>query len=347
MKQLNNKYWLGAPTVESVAILAPPIVSVLVVVLFHEYFTSHAVSTWWWVILVLCIDVSHVYSTLFRLYWDKETFRSNRMLLIAIPLVGFILGVALYSHSDLVFWRVLAYLAVYHFVRQQYGFMRLYARKESPSRLRRTIDSLAIYSATLYPVIYWHLHLTSELSWFVAGDFVAIQGVDFLDRSLLWLFIIILAAYIVKEVYWSVKSNQVNIPKNLVVVGTYLSWYIGIITYQADLLFTLVNVISHGIPYMGLIWIHGESRFKRNFSFNYKGLLIFIVTLLLLAYSEEFLWDVFVWNDHPEIFPAVFDSISESVTLTVLVPFLVLPQLTHYILDGFIWRFSKAKSGTI
>lgn len=79
--------------------------------------------------------------------------------------------------------------------------------------------------------------------------------------------------------------------------------------------------------------------------FDYKGLSIFILTLLLLAYGEEFLWDVFVWNDHPEIFPAVFDPVSGGVALTVLVPFLVLPQVTHYILDGFIWRFSKAKAG--
>ena len=33
---------------------------------------------------------------------------------------------ALYSRGELVFWRALAYLAVFHFVRQQYGWMALY-----------------------------------------------------------------------------------------------------------------------------------------------------------------------------------------------------------------------------
>jgi hypothetical protein len=28
-----------------------------------------------------------------------------------------------------VFWSVLAYIAVFHFIPQQYGFMRLYARR--------------------------------------------------------------------------------------------------------------------------------------------------------------------------------------------------------------------------
>ena len=83
---ISGKHWLGAPRAESIFIMAPPLLSVLVVLLFHDYFTSHELSTFWWVLLVLSIDVSHVYSTLFRMYWDKETFRQNRKLLVTIPL---------------------------------------------------------------------------------------------------------------------------------------------------------------------------------------------------------------------------------------------------------------------
>jgi hypothetical protein len=62
-----------------------------------------------------------------------------------------------------------------------------------------------------------------------------------------------------------------------------------------------------------------------------------------LAYTEEFFWDVFVWKDHPSIFPFLLDAnpISNNLLLSLLVPLLVLPQVTHYVLDGFIWRFSK------
>jgi hypothetical protein len=39
------------------------------------------------------------------------------------------LGVALYSEGELTFWKVLAFVAVFHFVRQQYGWVALYRRK--------------------------------------------------------------------------------------------------------------------------------------------------------------------------------------------------------------------------
>ncbi len=46
------------------------------------------------------------------------------------PLLGWLAFVALYSLGSMVFWRVLAYLAVFHFIRQQYGFMMIYRRND-------------------------------------------------------------------------------------------------------------------------------------------------------------------------------------------------------------------------
>ncbi len=154
--------WLVNSFLESVFILAPAILPVAIILIFNDYFTVHGVSTLWWVVLVLCIDVSHVYSTLFRLYWDKSTFKKYKRHLVIIPVAGFAIGFALHFYDSLLFWRVLAYIAVYHFVRQQYGFVRLYSRTESATTLNRQIDALAIYNATLYPLIHWHIHSTKK-----------------------------------------------------------------------------------------------------------------------------------------------------------------------------------------
>ena len=48
-------------------------------------------------------------------------------------------------------------------------------------------------------------------------------------------------------------------------------------------------------------------------------------------------WDKLVWHDHPMIFGAGGFSL-EGVMLTLVVPLLSLPQTTHYLLDGFIWK---------
>jgi hypothetical protein len=319
------------------------VLPVAAVFLFQDYFTTSDVSTVWWIVLVLCIDVSHVYSTLFRFYWDRELFRTHRISLLIIPSVAFPIAALLHFYDPMLFWRILAYVAVFHFVRQQYGFMRIYARNDPRDRVFRFLDNAAIYSATLYPVFYWHLHLTESLSWFVKGDFMPIQ-IPSLDSVLLGSYLLILAAYITKEFFVSIRRQQFNVPKNLIVGGTYASWYVGIVTFQGDLIFTLLNVVSHGIPYMALVWLYGEKKTSARFSFTFKGVCVFVGMLLLLAYLEEAIWDRMVWNDHPEIFPQIFDgqAIQNPLMLSLIVAILVLPQITHYVIDGFIWKQSKS-----
>lgn len=343
-----TSHWLADPVKESWLIMIPSIVPVLAVLVFNNYFIHHTVSNLWWLLLVVCIDVSHVYSTLFRMYWDKPTFNRYKKLLVIIPLVAFITGVVIHFYSQMIFWRILAYIAVFHFVRQQYGFMRLYSRKENNPPWIKLIDTISIYSATLYPLLYWHIHLRNEINWFVKDDFVTLKFPH--SEVLTIVYVVILAIYLLKEIWISMRRQQLNVPKNLIVIGTYASWYVGIVLFQGDLIFTLLNVVAHGIPYMGLVWLYGEKKAEDNFNFGWKGVSIFLGVLITLAYFEEAIWDVLVWRDHESVFPmlsTLVDPLHHSLALSILVPFLVLPQITHYVLDGFIWKFSKDTTSRI
>jgi len=73
--------------------------------------------------------------------------------------------------------------------------------------------------------------------------------------------------------------------------------------------------------------------------------LSFVGLLILFAYVEEGLWDGFIWKEHASVF-SIFSglpSISNDTILALTVPLLALPQSTHYVLDGFIWRMRKQK----
>jgi hypothetical protein len=339
---MKTNHWLSSPSKETALILFPLFLPVILVVLFQSYFNSHTeVTSWWWLLLVLLIDVGHVYSTLFRFYWEKAMFQQYKTVLIWIPICSLVVGVTLHVYDAFLFWRILAYIALYHFIRQQYGFVRLYSRKEKQMPWMRWLDACVIYAATLYPVLYWHLNLTDSLAWFVPNDFVALDGIS--HEPFLIGYSTLLLVYVLKETWGSFQAKSVNVPKNGIVIGTCLSWYVGIVLFRGDLTFTLLNVVAHGIPYMGLIWLYGERKGGTMFSPGLKGIAIFIFVLAVLAYTEEFFWDVFVWKDHPFIFPFLTDinPITSNFLLSLLVPLLVLPQVTHYVLDGFIWRFSK------
>ena len=118
---------------------------------------------WAWVALVVGVDVAHVWATLWRTYADGDELRQRPGLYTAAPLVAYLLGVGAYLLSPGTFWRLFAYTALFHFIRQQYGWVSLYGRKARASSLERGLDAAAIYAATLGPVVWWHAHLPREI----------------------------------------------------------------------------------------------------------------------------------------------------------------------------------------
>ncbi|MBX7053297.1 MAG: hypothetical protein K1X54_14780, partial [Flavobacteriales bacterium] len=79
------------------------------------------------------------------------------------------------------------------------------------------------------------------------------------------------------------------------------------------------------------------------FVFKPSGILFYLFPLLLLAFLEEGIWDAMVWQDHHEFFKGFYalPLLQDKTLLSVMVPLLSLPQMTHYVLDGFIWKVSR------
>lgn len=361
--------WLSSALWDCVLIISPAFVTSAIALSFRSQLNnSDYMPLWAWVSFVLVVDVAHVYATLFRTYFDPKSFGEHKPVLILIPIACWIVGWILYSIDDLLFWRALAYLAVFHFIRQQYGFVALYARQDPQPFLRfRLLDKVCIYAVTLFPIIYWHTHLPRNFSWFVKGDFVGSVPVGIVDLCFS-IYVTVVIFYLAKEVFLSKKTGFLNIPKNLIVVGTAVSWWVGIVALNSDIAFTMTNVVTHGIPYMALVWLYhhrtstttgdgkGSNAFettseKRKYLKFFRDFLLsfapaFVLFLVTLAYIEEGFWDGLVWREHLTFFSPFshLPSVTETLWLAVLIPLLSLPQSTHYVLDGFIWRVKDKTS---
>jgi hypothetical protein len=345
--------WIYNARVDSLFVLLPPFLALGAVVLLPGYFRPDAeLSVAAWVVLVLGVDVAHVYSTLYRTYFDPDTFQRQKSLLLTLPLLGWMAGVMLYSVDGLLFWRVLAYVAVFHFIRQQYGFLRIYSRGEPQPLLFARIDTVAVYAAALYPILFWHLHPDRRFEWFVPGDFLQFRSAG-LVATATTAYVLVIAAYAAKEAVLVVRQRRVNVPRNLLVAGTFVSWFFGIVYYNGDLIFTTLNVVSHGIPYMALVWVYGRKKYHDTPAprvsrlwqrvFSNGGVALFLLIVLGLAFLEEGFWDALVWRDHERVFAPfrTLPRVTDHTLLSFLVPTLAVPQLTHYLLDGFIWKLSK------
>ena len=245
---MTRQPWIGGWVYDVTLILAPGFLVSAALLCFPGYFREHELTPLTWAILIVGFDVSHVYGTLYRTYFDPMEFRARRTLYLLVPLFGWLAFAGLYSLGAMVFWRVLAYLAAFHFVRQQYGFMMIYRREE---RAWPAIDKAAIYAATLYPLIWWHTH-DRAFSWFIEGDFLHLP-IPWIADAAMVVYVLILVTYGFKEVLLWRRTRRFNLPRNLLLIGTALSWWSSIILLNSDLGFTAANVISHAVPYMALI----------------------------------------------------------------------------------------------
>jgi len=322
---------------------------------------------WTWVTAILLIDVAHVYATGFRVYFDRAEWRRRPWLYGLTPVLALLIGGAIYSESVGLFWSLLAYLAVFHFVRQQYGWVALYRSREGDvGRWGRRIDMWAIYLATIYPLVVWHVSLPRHFVWFTDGDFRPLpEWVATILQPLYWLS---LAAYFGRSLNRGLRSNQWNPGKDLVVATTAVCWYVGIVALNSDYAFTVTNVIIHGVPYMVLIYWYrwqrpgvstppdderaaGEFRKTGNAEYGasrravvrpaWRRVLGFLAVIWILAYAEELLWDCGLWHQRPWLFGCLSSKWNLGGLEMWWAPMLAVPQVTHYVLDGFLWRQKK------
>jgi hypothetical protein len=356
-RPLHRIPWLFSPGIDLAAFLGSALLSLALLTIGHQLGVLHGDSPeWTWVTAILLIDVSHVWATAFRVYFDPTEFRRRRGLYLVTPLIAFAVGWAVHSeYGSLIFWRLLAYLAVFHFVRQQYGWVALYRQRgRETGPLGHWIDSAAIYLATIYPLAWWHAHLPRQFGWFLESgrDFLPLpQTVERLLQPIYWL---ALLTYFSRSFGRGIRSGLWNPGKDIVVATTAVCWHVGIITFNSDYAFTVTNVVIHGVPYFVIVycsWSRGQTSgveqpgTSTGTAWNQirpaggrshsRRLVVFFATLWALAFVEELLWDRGVWHERTWLFGPGWQADNYAA---VLVPLLAVPQVTHYILDGFIWK---------
>ncbi|MCP3139091.1 hypothetical protein [Pyxidicoccus xibeiensis] len=333
--------WLFGPGVDLTVFAGSALVSVAFVLAAPWLGAVGDTPLWAWLLFVVCVDVAHVWSTLFRTYLDADELRRRPGLYLGAPLLAYAAGVVAHLASPRAFWTLFAYVALAHFVRQQYGWVALYGRKARASTAERRLDAAAIYAATLGPVVWWHANLPRAFWWFVEGDFLA--GLPRVAGTMaLALHAVVLATWAGFQVVRVARGQGVQAGKVLLVAATWGAWFGGIVLARDDFAFTVMNVVLHGVPYFALLFRyargrHAEGGYGAGGALLRAGLPGFLLFLVALALAEEFLWDRVIWHERSLLFGQGSVDLPPDV-LALLVPLLALPQATHYVLDAFIWK---------
>ena len=167
-----------------------------------------------WAIL---IDAPHVFGTLSRTYFDASEWKPRKRLLLG-SLLFFIVGPAMVLLGlGLVFFFVAALWAYYHLVKQHYGFMVLYKKKNNDlAPVDNALDRVLLMFAFNYPFVA-----------FIANDPNAMARVPPILRSgVNTVAMLLLVGTIVLGVLWLGRQIQraalrqtLDVPKYLLLGG--------------------------------------------------------------------------------------------------------------------------------
>ncbi len=106
--------------------------------------------------------------------------------------------------------------------------------------------------------------------------------------------------------------------------------------------------LLHGVPFLALVWHRCNQRWQgRNegpsrllaWLSQRRRWLWFYAVILALAVFEESLWDAAVWQVYLPDLLALDLPETDAATLSFVVAVLSVPQIVHYFLDAWIWRF--------
>jgi len=208
-----------------------------------------------WAIL---IDAPHVFGTFSRTYFDR-TERKNRGRLLWGSLLFFVVGpVMVLAGAGLIFFFLAALWAYYHLVKQHYGFMVLYKKKNNDlAPLDNALDRLLLLFAFNYPFVA-----------FIASDPEAMKRVPAALQS--WvngLAAILLAATIVLALAWLGRQVQrlitgepLDVPKYLLLAAAIPMHWIVLLTPMPHKPIAIVAILTiyHNLQYHRLIWFHNK-----------------------------------------------------------------------------------------
>lgn len=359
---MKGNVWLFSRKIDLFVLCLPVWLTWAACFMLPESILSRKPDLWFWVIFILGVDVSHVWSTIFRTYLDKGEFERHRKILIRAPLLAFTVLFLLAFLSVKLFWTVMAYVALHHFIKQQYGFMALYRLRYKEKISKRFFkDKPVIFFSMLYPVFFWHLNGIRKFNWFVNGDFLHIDKlINFLGANesfftavnttgniLYWA---VMAGWLIEEIY---RTHRQGLPiaygKILLMMSTGVNWYLGIVFFNSDIAFSLTNVVAHGVPYMALVFFYvlrKKQLEEPELSISPFRVLIqiafMVLIVLLLAFGEEYFWDMFLNREKLGFFNEIirypFEELQSSWAQALAFAALSMPQVAHYLIDGYIWR---------
>jgi len=287
----------------------------------------------------IMIDAPHVFGTFSRTYFDR-TERQNRARLLWGSLAFFAIGpVMVLAGFGLVFLFVAALWAYYHLVKQHYGFMVLYKKKNGDlARVDNVLDRGLLLFAFNYPFVE-----------FIARDPEAMArvpallrgGVNGFAKLLLAGTILFFVVWLGRQVQRAIVGEPLNVPKYLLLAAAIPMHWIVLLTPMPHKPIAIVAILTiyHNFQYHRLIWFHNQKYTNAREKYGAAELisrrvLFYVVFGIIFG----------VIYQGPRQILGYYGLQNSTLAIQLGISFLWGYAFIHYYLDSKIWRVRRDPS---
>jgi len=306
---------------------------------------SVMIITWIW---ALGFDGPHVFGTISRTYADNEE-RRKRAKLYYGTLSLFLLGPAMVVAGQFklfgsdawgpAFFFFASLWAYYHLVKQHYGFMILYKKKNDDLlEIDNLIDRAFILLGMTYPFVRFLTHS------YAAKERLEGMRLSPQSESIWWFETLVFSAFLISLVLFAGRQAQrwylkrlLNLPKLLLLGAAIpMHWIVlrllePVQPAAAGALAAVATLtIYHNLQYHRIVWFHNRNKYSRESSKNYGA----------ASVISKSVWSYIG-------FALVFGALYHIPHYTIVKPdsfwmaFIWGGAFTHYYLDSKIWRVRR------
>src|SRR5262249_17199321 len=301
--------------------------------------------TWIW---ALGFDGPHVFGTLSRTYADNVERRKRARLYygtLGLFLVGPLMVVAgqvnLFG-TDIwgpAFFFFASLWAYYHLVKQHYGFMILYKKKNNDlQEIDNLIDRSFILLGMTYPFVRFLAHSSAARERLQAMHLSPDAGFAWWAQSLvLFAFVVSLALLIGRQIQRALLKLPVNAPKLLLLGACVPMHWIVLRVLEpvqpagaAGLAAVSTLTIYHKLPSHRIMWFHNNNKYRRSGAADFG----------MASRINRSVWTYIVWAI---LFGAAYHIPHYTIVKpdTFWMAFIWGGAFTHYYLDSKIWRVRR------
>lgn len=286
------------------------------------------------VALILLVDWGHIFAQWFRIYSNPLETRLARWVYPLSLVATFLVFFSYLSVGGRGLKTCLVYFVIFHFMKQQFGFMRILARGEYRGRpwMRRLEDGY-FYLGVVTPVLAWHVEVPAPLvkmPWI--STFIHFSWQPQLYQLLLACYAGVALVYWVMQIKVCREQHHVPLTKYLAILFSHFGWGGVALLPDYQLFFWIMVVFYHNLAYFFFVWATGrkdrtlttQSEIPWWHWTSWPGLLVYPIAVTIIS-------DVAGWVGSIRSFRGVLSSF---VMLRLFFP---LDMASHWLQAGSAW----------